>query len=79
MYVDDQSVTTGTGTTTFTLTLSQAYLQALGATTGTTVYFAAYSVNSNNTSSSVYEDYTYGRNVYNALGSTAVTTSVVAP
>ena len=78
-YLDDQPVTINAGNNTFTLTLPQIYLQNLGATTGTTVYFAAYSANGNNNNSSVYEDYTYGRNVYTAIGSTAVTATAVAP
>jgi len=54
-------------------------LADMGATTGTTLYFAAYAINSLNSSSSSYTDYTNGRRVYTAISATHVTANALVP
>lgn len=75
-YVDFQTANVNANSTNFTLTLNAQMLADLGVTTGTPLYFAAYSINSG---ASTYVDYTNGRKVYNAIGTTSVSATAIAP
>jgi hypothetical protein len=68
---------TGTANTTVTIVVPAGDLYDLGITSGTTAYYAAYGYPVND--ASVYEDFTTGKNVYNALSMTSVTASATAP
>jgi hypothetical protein len=63
--------------TTVSLLVPAQDLRNVGIYTGATVYFAAYSYPVNDFS--VYEDYSTGKNVYNAIGGTARTATATAP
>jgi len=65
----------GTGTT-FSFNFTPTALYDLGFVSGNTVYFAAYTVNNNG---SWYTDPVTGLNVYTAISSSPVTTSITVP
>ncbi len=63
-----------------TIPLENIYNAGIGS--GNTAYFAVYGASYNYTAASTYQDYSTGRNIYNALTVTAVTTyptSIVMP
>jgi hypothetical protein len=64
-------------TTSVNLLIPAQDLYNAGIKTGSAVYYAAYSYVVND--ASVYEDYTSGRKVYNAVGVTPKTASAIAP
>ena len=64
------------GNTSCNVTIPLADLYGAGFTSGSTLYVAAYPAAINYSSSSSYEDFNTGRTVYNAIGSTAVTTTI---
>jgi hypothetical protein len=63
----------------FTIKIPLSDLQNAGFASGTTLYFAAYGASASFVSSSFYEDFSTGRNYFNALSSNASTASVVLP
>lgn len=75
-YIDFQTANVNANATNFTITFNAQMLANIGATTGTPVYFAAYSINSG---ASTYVDYANGRKVYNAIGTTRVTATANTP
>lgn len=78
-YIAFKDVSTAAASSTFTVTLNQQFLEGIGIPTGGTIYFAGYSINTNNSTCSGYTDINTGRRVYTAIGSVKVVASVVRP
>ena len=78
-YTYFEAANNNAGSLNFTVTIPAVVFANMGAITGTTLYFAAYGINSNYAGSSSYVDNTNGRRIYTALSSTFLTASGVVP
>lgn len=78
-YIAFKDVSTTVGANTFAFTLTAQVLADIGIPTGSTIYFKAYAINTNNSTSSGYTDPSNGRRIYTAIDTVGIGASVVVP